>query len=131
MGLLAIVALVSVIVISFTSADASGKPTTVNTDEDVTGITFGIVCGVDKTKADIHYEITKTTWPDKDMTRYVAIGTGELYGEDGVTIAELKSKETRQGHSGDGAIVIKMTTTAYCFDGGSEKLIHSINISLN
>jgi len=128
-GLLAIVTLVSVIGISFTSADASGKPTTEISSKDVLGVPYVDVCGVDNAKANMYFETAITTWPDKDMERFVVITTGELFDENENTIGELKGKETRQGHTDEhGVFMVKITITIHCFDGGMEKfyIIHNI-----
>jgi len=130
MGLLAIVALVSVIVISFTSADAAGKPTIMKISENAV-LGFGPACGSDNPTAKVHYEGTSTVWPDTKMKKLIVITTGELIDEDGVVIAKLNGKHIRQntGYTDDnGVIKVTITLTAHCFDGGKVKLetLHTI-----
>jgi len=135
MGLLAIVAIASVMGISFTSADAEskavGKPTT-ETFSDSFTMPYGALCGAENTMADILFEATITTWPDKNMERIVVTTTGELSDGDGNVVGEIKGKETFQSNSeGNGASQYKLKLTVKCSDGGSEKIVAVHNITKN
>ena len=133
MGLLAIVAIASVMGISFTSADAAGKEVGKPiefTDIDTFNGSYLPVCGVDNTVADILFEATVTTWPDKNMQRIVIITTGEVSDLNGNVVAELKGKQTFEHHSeGNGVSQVKLKLTAKCSDGGSEKItmVHNVH----
>jgi len=134
MALLAIVAIASVMGISFTSADAVGKPIVTPEPEFVLedvpyGIMFGTICEVNDTVANLIIGGSLTTWPDKDMKRYVVTITGELFDGNENVVGEINGSETTENHSeGNGASQYKLKITVKCSGAGSEKLIVLHNI---
>jgi len=132
MGLLAIVAIAAMMgAASVAPAYAAGKPTT-ETFSDSFTMPYGTLCGAENTVADILFEATITTWPDKNMERIVVITTGELSDGNGNAVGEIKGKETFQSNSeGNGASQYKLKLTVKCSDGGSEKIVAVHNINRN